>query len=433
MEGWRQPRPNILSCMDNAFWAQVWPFYCNELRMALRERNTVINSLLIPVFLYPVLFWLVISIFSYIQGSTAGKLSRVQVSGLPAAHAGFKAQLGREKGIRLVDGDVWEARRAVRRGTLDLLVEFLPPEAAGLPGDYQVRLVYDAVKDRSVAAKKRLQGLLDDYRDTWLHGTAVQHGLTEAQWQVFAVSMHNVSSDTAVGGSILSIVLPLIFVMMVAVGCFYPAIDTIAGERERQTWEALMTTSASRAGILTAKYLAVTTFGWLAGILNITTMVLTLKPLLGQLLAEHKDSIAFTLPWSGVPVIFLGALLLAAFLAAGMMCFAAFARTFKDGQAMVMPFYFCAILPVLLVQGDDLQFTPLLACLPVANVAMVIREAITGVYHWPLIGLTAAVSLALITGCLALATRVLRTEDILLGSYDGNLWHFLRTRTFTQR
>ena len=47
---------------------------------------------------------------------------------------------------------------------------------------------------------------------------------------------------------------------LVAVGCFYPAIDSTAGERERSTWETLMTVSASRGSIIAAKYLYVASF-----------------------------------------------------------------------------------------------------------------------------------------------------------------------------
>lgn len=400
--------------------------------MALRERNTVINSLLIPIFLYPVLFWLILSIFLYIEGSNAGKQSRVQLLALPAAHAALREQLAKTKGIRLVNTgrDGQQARRLLAQGQLDLLVEFLPPKAqtAALPGNYRVRLVCNRAKDRSTQAATRVRELLDDYREHWLRGVTAKSGLTSAQWQLYDVALDNAASDTDMGKLMLSITLPLIFVLMVAIGCFYPAIDMTAGERERQTWETLMTTSAPRGALLTAKYLAVTSFGGLAGILNVVALTLVLKPLFGQLMASMGQSIAFAFPWSGLSVIICGAALLAAFTAAGMMLFAAFARTFKEGQAMITPFFLCVFLPALFIQEPEIPFTLSLACVPVANIAMVVREAVTGVFHWTQIGITAIVSLALIAGCLLLATRVMHVDDVLAGSFDGKLLQYIRGR-----
>ena len=53
-------------------------------------------------------------------------------------------------------------------------------------------------------------------------------------------------------------------VIMVALGCFVPSIDSTAGERERSTWETLMTVSAPRSSVILAKYLYVATLGILA-------------------------------------------------------------------------------------------------------------------------------------------------------------------------
>ena len=37
------------------YWRDVWVLYAREMRAALREKTIVLNSLFIPVFLYPLL------------------------------------------------------------------------------------------------------------------------------------------------------------------------------------------------------------------------------------------------------------------------------------------------------------------------------------------------------------------------------------------
>ena len=122
------------------------------------------------------------------------------------------------------------------------------------------------------------------------------------------------------------------------------------------------------------------------------------------------------------------AIALALFFAAAMMILAAFARTFKDGQAMVQPVFLLAMLPILLGQQTDQTLTPVVAAIPVANAAMMIRDAINGVFLWPLIAETLAVLLAMVIACLLIARAILKFEDLLLGSFDGSFWRFAKER-----
>ncbi len=75
---------------------------------------------------------------------------------------------------------------------------------------------------------------------------------------------------------------------MVAVGCLYPAVDTTAGEHERGTWETTLTLAASRFSIVIAKYLYVTTMGFIAGLLNLTAMTLSMGSVLAPLMARGE-------------------------------------------------------------------------------------------------------------------------------------------------
>ena len=206
--------------------------------------------------------------------------------------------------------------------------------------------------------------IIERYRGDWLKREARARGIEPASWEGFTVSTRNVASKKQMGAFILGLVLPLLFVVMVAMGCFYPAVDATAGERERNTWETLMSTAATRVSIVTAKYLYVTTMGGLAGILNLTAMALTMKPIFAPLMAKAGDAFNFSVPFAAIPVMALAALMLAGFVSAGMMIFASFARTFKEGQAMIMPFYLIILLPVMFLQTPGLKFTLPLAFMP---------------------------------------------------------------------
>jgi sodium transport system permease protein len=432
--------------------------YVRELRSALRERAIVVNGILMPVFLYPVLLWVMFTGITFVEGLNEGFTSRVVVEGaLPPAHASLLDSLVARKEI-LVLGLESEAGEDVRgagtttstdplpvpddpaaalaAGDVDAIVRFeavaLPAgdsaaAPAAVPDNFRVQVRYDRSEGRSRMARDRVDEVVSAHRTRWLDAQGEALGLDDARRTLYSVSSENVSSEEELGAMILGMILPLFLVIMVALGCFMPSVDTTAGERERSTWETLLTVAASRSSVIVAKYLYVATLGILAGLLNVAAMFLSIGAVLKPLL-QGNEAFSFSIPGLAFPVMALGAVVLALFFSAGMMILASFARTFKDGQAMVQPVYWLVFLPMLLGQQTDLTLTPAIAAIPVANVAMMIRDALNGVFHWPLIALTVAVNLALVALFLVVARRILVFEDFLLGSYDGSFWRFLKER-----
>jgi sodium transport system permease protein len=167
-----------------------------------------------------------------------------------------------------------------------------------------------------------------------------------------------------------------------------------------------------------------------AGVLNLCAMLFSMRAVLAPILGDRSSDLSFSIPLGAIPLILLVTILMALFIAAGMMILASFARTFKEGQSLVTPFYIAVFLPVMFLQVPGIELTPVLALIPVVNVALVFREAIEGVFRWPLVGLTILVELLCVMLALWLATVILRYEDFMLGTYGGNLTRFLKERVF---
>jgi sodium transport system permease protein len=406
--------------------------YLRELRCALRERNIVVNSILLPIFLYPLLLWLVYTAISFVMGQTEGFVSRVTLQNPPAAQAALQKELERDPQIQLISSQ--DPASDLREGRLDLLIEFLPPQdGPAIAGNFRARLMFDDSKDRSSTARTRITGKLRRYRDDLLDQEAQMRGLSRQEFQRYWIEDKNVATGRQMGQFILGLMLPLFMVIMLAIGSFYPAVDCTAGEREKSTWETLMTTATPRANIVIAKYLYVATMSSLAGILNLTAMMLSMKSVMAPILGNQGDSFAFQIPLASILLMLVVTIPLAMFISAGMMILASFARTFKEGQAMVSPFYIATFMPVLFLQVPGLELTSKLALIPIVNVVMVFREAISGIYRWPQIGITLGVEAACVALALWLATTILKYEDFILGSYGGNFGKFIKERLFGRR
>ena len=415
-------------------WRDVRILFAREMRTAVRERTVIVNGLLMPIFLYPLMMWATFTALVFVQGLTEGYASRVAFLEVPPAHRELLDTLAARGDIDLREADADRAFGWLDSGDLDAVAELLPAEggAAALADNFRVRISYDRSEERSVQARSRVRAIVDDYQASWIRREAEALGITEDDLEQFRVVSRNVSTGREMGSIVLSRMIPLFLVVMVAVGCFIPAIDTTAGERERSTWETTMTVAASRSSIVVAKYLHVAALGIIAGVLNVVAVFVSIGAVLRPLMGGAGGGLSFSIPWLAVPVMSLGVVCLALFFAAAMMILAAFAQTFKEGQAMVAPVYGLVLLPLLLGTQTDRTLTPLIAAIPVANVAMMIRDALTGVFLWPLIGETILVTLATVVGCIAFARGVLQFEEFLVGSHDGSFWRFL-TRWIVRR
>lgn len=408
--------------------------YLRELRSALREKSIVINSLLLPMLMYPIMLWLAFTGITFIQGQQERFVSRVALIDLPAAHETLRDELANDENGRfeLQDASATSTRGAdelIRSGDLDLLVRATEAtgDGAALDNNVAFELVYDASKDRSDTARGRFENHLADYRAGWLERAASERGVGKESWELFTVERKNTASGTDMGSFIMGMMVPLLTIIMIAVGCFYPAVDATAGERERSTWETLMTVSASRTSVVMAKYLYVATLGAAAGLINLFALTLSMGSILQPMLGNEAADVSFEMPLEALPLIALSSLLLAFFVAAGMLLFASFARTFKEGQSMIGPFYLVCLLPPMLVNSPDLELTLGWALVPVSNVALMIRGFFVGSYPWDLIAITFAVEIATIVAMLALVRWVLSFENVLAGSYSGDFLKFIKS------
>lgn len=413
---------------------EVWLFFQREIRMAFRDRTSVINGILVPVFLYPVLMWLIFNAVILVMGGVEKQPLQVAVVGLPPDHREVARRIDRLTRVTRFKEPLSaeQLRKGVNAGEIDagLVFRGAEPEGRALAGNFALDLIYNQSKDRSARAKDRLLEVVSGYRSEWLEREGRRLGIKSEDWRQNTAETQEAASSKEIGRHVLGMMIPLFLSLMVAIGCFHPAVDAIAGERERGSWETLMSLGASRRSLMAGKYFAVASLGALAGLLNLAAMTLSMNALFAPMIKEVGQKIEFSLPPLAIPVMTIGAVLLALFLGAGMIVAASFARTFKEGQTMVTPVYMLAILPLLFLNAPGIRLNAGLAVVPVVNLLLVFREAVEGTFNWPLIGLVLAEMAVLVFLCLRLAARIIEFEEFQTGSFQGHVIAFLKTKRF---
>ncbi len=385
-----------------------------ELREARRDRNLLLNVVLVPLFLYPLLGFGVLQVLQVVRGIGEREGTVVALAGpVPAA---VRDSLAHTEGVVLVDVPATEAPadaaafRAQRSAR----------EAAGLPvprallhwADGGARLFHDGAQDRSRAAKQAVEDAVAAFRRVRAESALASAGLPPGELDRFTVDSENTASAVQRGRQILASGLPLILLLMLAVGTAAASLDTVVGERERGTLETILVSPLSRADVFVGKYLFVVTAAVIAFTLNLASMSVFLGFVL-ELLDVGED-IRVSIDPLSFALVFGVAVLTAAFLAAVFMIIAVPSRTYREGQAALSPAYLLAMVPGLVVGASREPFGLAQAFIPVLNASALFEAALLGpVEAAPVIVTFAVLALATLAA-LAVAARIVSREDAFL-------------------
>lgn len=389
-------------------WPIVRSVLAKELRETLRDRRTLLMMVVIPVFLYPVLFVLMEQLALFGRRSLEAEPSRVAVAGGGPDAAAF---LAGHPALRVVAAS-GDPAAAVREGRAEAVVVLAG--AADGEGTTEARIVYDASSDRSNRARDVAEARLGEWADTLLARRLEARGLPAGFAAPLAVADTSVASARAMGGYTLGRILPLVLVLMTVLGVFYPAIDLAAGEKERGTLETLLTAPVPAGDIVAGKFAAVAVIGFAAAALNLVSMLLTFQSGLFSLQAAGVAE--FSLPFSAVLVILAVLVPLATLFAALFLGIAVRSQSFREAQTALTPIYIASFLPAILSTLPGIGFTPAVAVIPVAGVAFLFRALLEGSAQPLPAFLALASTAAYAVAALRFAARSFGREEVLFGS-----------------
>lgn len=439
-----------------------------ELLGSFRDRQTTLYTIVLPIALYPFIFWAMIQGALFVQGRQEHTDVRIGVAATSAARLPFGIQTALAAEPESSPHDESEAaprktRTDIHRMQVDLsqrpLDEALARAWLHAPEDRELlddrhddeiarapdvgrtqtperpdavlllratpesgddisaeetkaRLFYDSTESRSSIAKKRVEKRMPAYAEKLRRDRAAEARRDPRELEPFQVDEPKDMAEEARGGAfLLSLILPMLLVVMTVIGAFYPAVDLTAGERERNTIETTMLLPVPRLAVHQGKILAVCAGAILATTLNLLALALSAGHLVNML--REGRTIQIALPLGAFLAITPLAILFAFFVSALLTGIAALARTFKEGQALLGPVQMLFMFPAMAGAIPGLELTPKLALVPIVNVVLAFRALLKG-QSLPLeYTLTAASLLVLALASIWLALRILSRESLI--------------------
>jgi sodium transport system permease protein len=405
-------------------WANICLILFRELRDQLRDRRTLFTVVVLPLLLYPImgmslfqvtqffreqptLVWIVgqenlpseVPLLdgeriSDVWGTPADTnlvqllLSNQSDSDFQRLVSQFQENATLPNSRELIDQYI---QRELSARKADLAV-FIPKPIEPAPDDPlssftetapTVYLFVNSAREQSRIAADRMQSILTK----WKQGLA-SHGLSKQQLsprllEPFQIRSADVADKIGRRAAAWSKALPLLIMIWCLTGAFYPAVDLCAGEKERGTFETLLSSPASRTDIAIGKLFTVMIFSMATCLLNLISMGITSFIVLSRMgaspiggpLASLEMPPTNSLFWLFVAIIPISALFSAVSLAA-----AAFARSSKEGQYYLVPLIMISmplmVLPMLPTSKLELGTS----LIPVTGLMLLLRSLIEGNY-----------------------------------------------------
>ncbi|MEK7867230.1 MAG: ABC transporter permease [Planctomycetota bacterium] len=406
-------------------WGPIRSVWGKELRDTVRDRRTLLVMIIMPVVLTPLL----------IVG--AGGLMKSQIEAAKRAQKKcllvgtdktpeLDASLQKVEKMEFQRGfDARKAEAQVRDGEAHVAVVVGEGAAEKLKRGEQasVTIVFKGTLMSSQSAYRDLESRVEEYAKEVVKRRLKDKGVREEEIDPIPVTAQNVATPQEMGSYLLGFIVPMLVLTWSIVGGMYTAMDVSAGEKERNTLEALLLTPASRLEVTLGKLMAVSTVGFFTMVAALGSMYIAfLKfplPVVGQGGggAPTKGLVALQLtPLATLLMLALSMLLVISF-SSLMVGLGIFARSVKEAQNLIMPVYLGVLIPIMiasLVESDNPSIT--LFMVPAVNAVLLFKELLKNQFVWLHVIVTALTLLACVAGSIAFTLFNFRRETVLFKS-----------------
>jgi sodium transport system permease protein len=396
-----------------------------ELRESLRDRRTLFVALLLPVLLYPLMMLAVGPLVSRQKQKLLEEAQTVVVTGGAPRFGEVVGQMTKADGKRLIEpgtltfthSDSPQADLEAGRISLWVEIDGTFDEMLGTK-PMRVTVHRDGTSDDSLVAEKKFNQLVESWSEIVLNQREDALDLPHDWHRPIEATVADVASPERRAAFLFGKMLAFVLVVLTLSSSFYPAVDAVAGEKERGTMETLLVAPCGRAELVLGKFVAVLAVTLAAATLNLASMGLTLGPLLGKLAPEVGTGLVVTPP---VLVGILALLVpLSALFSAVSLALSTLARSVKEAQHYLTPLFVVVMPLAMVVVLPDVPLTAQLAPLPVTNAVLFFRDLLLdktepGTTVLVMLSTFAYAALAL-WGCVAL---FLREETLFRGPEGG--------------
>jgi sodium transport system permease protein len=395
--------------------------YKKELTEALRDRRTLISTIVVPLLMFPLLTVgfgaAMVSLMNKAEKETP---KVIILGGADSPHV--LADLKKLEGLQFVGFTAdWKDRIVNKEvGAAVEIPEGFETDLGRQKSD-TVRIYNYKNEIKSEFAANHVEKVLKKYGDNIVKDRLAARNLEVSVLNPFEIKQENVAPPEKVGGAAIGGFLGYFVIVLCLQGAMYPAIDLTAGEKERGTMETILSSPISRVHLVLGKFFLVLTAALVTAALSVTSMGVSFWGsqkfhAFDAGSASDAGSSQLHISLGAILSVFLMALPLAVMFSAALLTIALFAKSHKEAQSYITPLMFIVIIPAIAAMLPGVELTPKFALIPILNVSLLCKDLIAGTYHWNLIAIIFGSTCAYAAVAIFLAVKMFQRESVLFRS-----------------
>lgn len=389
-----------------------------EILDIVRDRKSIFMMIVVPILLYPIIMVLLMGIMN----SSINKMTSETITlGLSSApNSEFVEIVDNENTIRKkeetlgnieIKTNIKDYKKELEKGEIDAYIDNSIKD-----NDYKV--IINSASDESGIKTDVIFDVMNKYKRKMSEREIEKHGLDSEQiLEPVKYEKVDITNSAKKAGMLLGQVIPFILIIGVLFGSIYPAIDVMAGEKERGTLETLFSLPISNMELVIGKYMAVSASAILTSLLNIISMSCTLGYFMKaeSIYNPSMLHINYSVLAGAVLITIVSVILFAQVVSALAMCVCSFAKTFKEAQNYITPLMLIIMVPAYISMIPNISLSRITATIPVVNISLLIKSVISLRANMKMVSLVLIVNLIFVLISLVLLSKIFNSEDILFG------------------
>ncbi len=389
---------------------QIKTVMFKEITDNVRDKKSLLSSIFMGAVFMPVLFVFMINFT--VNMAKDKQESQLEIAIQGADNAKSFISFVKSKGVKINEfsGDATKAIENKDEEAVIIIPEdFYENFSSGIPA--KIEIYYDATaKGTTNVTQRRIKALISEYSNTIGMSRLQLRGISPLLLKAIVVEKHDVSTSQSKGARLLAF-LPYALILGLFMGSMYLAIDTMAGEKERNSLEALLLNPIKRSHLLLGKLFATISFGLMTMILTLITFKLAMP-----FMPLEKMGMSVDLGFKTLSIMTIILAPLAIMAASLQTIIATFSKSFKEAQTYVGLLIIVPMIPSIALMILPVKEKLWMMATPILSQNLIINQIMRG-EQVEVVSIIAAIVGSLLIGLiLALVAIKLYNRESLLFS-----------------
>tara|TARA_R110000868_G_scaffold394792_1_gene666204 strand:+ start:578 stop:1756 length:1179 start_codon:yes stop_codon:yes gene_type:complete len=345
-----------------------------ELTELLRDKKTIINSIILPTLLVPILIFGAMKVTELVQKKQQEKEVKI---GLVNAPSEF---------LNIIKADTLNKITTYNKveDFKTLISDEVIESAIVFPIDWNTQMDSLATGEVNVYrngskdnVNDRVSNLIEIYNTQLKQERISKLAISTQKMTPFTENYVEVGEQKEVIGKRIGGFIPYLFILTMWGGCLLAAVDLVIGEKERKTIETTLSLPISKFKVLLGKTIVASLLGFIPALLNLIGLIVGLN-IIDGIPDSFKVVISEMLNLQSITLILLLLIPFSLFLSGFIIALVAGATSFKEAQSKASPIIMLIIIPLVLALMPGIELSWSTVLIPVLNIGLGVKEIMAG-------------------------------------------------------